>query len=146
MKTKFSMWLRNELKSSKRWTDQSIWDLSPWIFPKHWCTISTTVISSKSIQIRHCNLLIEILARIKFNTSMPISNCSIFLCKGKKSQFYNDENKKVMVKMKGEFNGEIIEEFVSLRLKIYSLKTKKKEKYRRHSIMKSRHKKWRFRW
>ena len=43
--------------------------------------------------------------------------------------------------MKGEFNGEIIEEFVSLRLKIYSLKTKKKEKYRRHSIMKSRHKK-----
>ena len=29
--------------------------------------------------------------------------------------------------MKGELNGEIIEEFVSLRAKMYSLKTKKEE-------------------
>ena len=32
-----------------------------------------------------------------------------------------------MVKTKDELNGEIIEEFVSLRVEMYSLKTKKKE-------------------
>ena len=49
---------------------------------------------------------------------------------GKKSPFYNDENKKVMGKMKDELNGEIIEEFSGLRAKIYSLKTKKEESRR----------------
>ena len=45
----------------------------------------------------------------------------------KESPFYNDENKKVIGKMKEELNEEIIEEFVGLRTKIYSLKTKKEE-------------------
>ena len=38
----------------------------------------------------------------------------------KESPFYNDENKKVISKIKDEFNGEIIEEFVDLRAKMYS--------------------------
>ena len=33
----------------------------------------------------------------------------------KESPFYNDENKKVISKMKGELNREIIDEFVGLR-------------------------------
>ena len=45
----------------------------------------------------------------------------------KESPFYNDENEKVIGKMKDELNGEIIEEFVGLRAKMYSLKTKKEE-------------------
>ena len=46
---------------------------------------------------------------------------------GKESQFHNDENKKAIGKMKDKLNGEIIENFVGLRTKMYSLKTKKKE-------------------
>ena len=37
------------------------------------------------------------------------------------------ENKKVIGKIKDELNGEIIEEFVDLRAKMYSFKTKKEE-------------------
>ena len=46
---------------------------------------------------------------------------------GTESPFYNDENKKVIAKMKDGLNKEIIEEFVALRTKIYSLKTRKKK-------------------
>ena len=45
----------------------------------------------------------------------------------KESPFYSDENKKLIGKMKDELNEEIIEEFVGLRAKMYSLKTKKEE-------------------
>ena len=45
----------------------------------------------------------------------------------KESSFYDDESKKVIGKMKDELNGEIIEEFVGLRAKMYSVKTKKEE-------------------
>ena len=45
----------------------------------------------------------------------------------KESPFYYDENKKVISKIKDELNGENIEEFVGLRAKMYSLKTKKKK-------------------
>ena len=45
----------------------------------------------------------------------------------KESPFYSDENKKLIGKMKDELNEEIIEEFVGLRSKMYSLKTKKEE-------------------
>ena len=45
----------------------------------------------------------------------------------KESPFYNNENKKVIGKMKDELNGEFIEEFVGLNVKMYSLKTKKEE-------------------
>ena len=45
----------------------------------------------------------------------------------KESPFYNDESKKVIGKIKDELNGQIIEEFVGLREKMYSLKTKKEE-------------------
>ena len=45
----------------------------------------------------------------------------------KESPFYNDENKKVISKMKDELNGEFIEEFFGLKAKMYSLKTKKEE-------------------
>ena len=43
------------------------------------------------------------------------------------SPVYNDENKKVIGKMKDKLNGESIEEFVGLRAKLYPLKTKKEE-------------------
>ena len=45
----------------------------------------------------------------------------------KESPFYNDENKKVISRMKDELNEKIIEELVGLRAKTYSLKTKKEE-------------------
>ena len=74
---------------------------------------------SKSIQTRPCFLPIQIPSRIKFKqltcvtTFMLISICSTFLGTGKKSQFYNDENKKVIGKMKDQLKGKIIEEFVA---------------------------------
>ena len=43
----------------------------------------------------------------------------------KKSPFYNDENKKVVGKMKDKLNGEIIGEFVDLTAKMNSLKQRK---------------------
>ena len=55
----------------------------------------------------------------------------------KESPFYNDENKKVIGKMKDELNGEIIEEFVGLRVKVYSLKTKKEEMKKAKGVKKN---------
>ena len=55
----------------------------------------------------------------------------------KKSPFCNDENKKVIGKMKDELNGEIIEEFVGLRAKMYSLKTKKEEMKKAKGVKKN---------
>ena len=55
----------------------------------------------------------------------------------KESPFYNDENKKVIGKMKDELNGEIIEEFVGLRAKMYSLKTKKEEMKKAKGVKKN---------
>ena len=55
----------------------------------------------------------------------------------KESPFYNDENKKVIDKMKDELNGEIIEEIVGLRVKMYSLKTKKKEMKKAKGVKKN---------
>ena len=62
---------------------------------------------------------------------------NLFVCSGyeKESPFFNDE-KKVIGKMKDEFNGEIIEEFFGLMAKIYSLKTKK-EKMKKGKGMKN---------
>ena len=45
----------------------------------------------------------------------------------KKSLFYDDENKKVISKINDELKREIIEGSVSLRVKMYSVKTKKEE-------------------
>ena len=50
----------------------------------------------------------------------------IFLGRKKKAHSTMIKTKKVINKMKGELNGEIIEEFDGLRAKMYSLKTKKK--------------------
>ena len=55
----------------------------------------------------------------------------------KESTLYYDENKKVINKMKDELNGEIIEEFVGLRVKIYLLKTKKVEMKKTKGVKKS---------
>ena len=44
----------------------------------------------------------------------------------KESPFYNDENKKVIGKMKDKLSREIIEEFVGLRAKMHSLEAKKR--------------------
>ena len=40
----------------------------------------------------------------------------------KDSTFFNETNKKVIGKMKGEFDGVIVVEFVGLKSKMYSLK------------------------
>ena len=56
---------------------------------------------------------------------------------GKESPFYNDENKNLIDKMKDELNGEITEEFVGLRAKMYSLKTKKEEMKKAKGVKKN---------
>ena len=55
----------------------------------------------------------------------------------KESPFYNDENKKVIGKMKVKLNGEIIEEFVDLTAKMYSLKSKKEEMKKAKGVKKN---------
>ena len=55
----------------------------------------------------------------------------------KESTLYYDENKKVISKMIDELNGEIIEEFVGLRAKMYLLKTKKVEMKKTKGVKKS---------
>ena len=45
----------------------------------------------------------------------------------KENLFYDDKNKKLIGKIKGKLHAEIIEEFLSLKPKIYSMKTKKGE-------------------
>ena len=55
----------------------------------------------------------------------------------KEDPIYNDENKKVIGKMKEELNREIIEEFVGLRSKMYSLKTKKEEMKKAKGVKKN---------
>ena len=57
----------------------------------------------------------------------------------KESPFYNDENKKVTGKMNNQLNGEIIEEFVGLRAKMYSLKTRKEEMKKTKGVKKNSH-------
>ena len=42
----------------------------------------------------------------------------------KDSKFYDDDNKKVIGKMKDEYGGVIIDEFVGLKSKMYSMKKK----------------------
>ena len=95
--------------------------------------ISTTIASSKSIQTRRYYLPIQIPSHIKFKwltcTKTFYADKQLFDFSGyeKESPFYNDENKNIIGKMKDELIGEIIEEFVGLRAKMYSLKTKKEE-------------------
>ena len=55
----------------------------------------------------------------------------------KESPFHNDESKKVIGKMKDELNEEIIEEFVGLRAKMYSLKRKKEEMEKAKGVKKN---------
>ena len=55
----------------------------------------------------------------------------------KESTLYYDENKKVISKIIDELNGEIIEEFVGLRAKMYLLKTKKVEMKKTKGVKKS---------
>ena len=55
----------------------------------------------------------------------------------KESLFYTDENKKVIGKIKGQLNRNIMEELVGMRLKMYQLKTKKKEIKKEKGIKKN---------
>ena len=55
----------------------------------------------------------------------------------KESPFYNNENKKVIGKTKDELSGEVIEEFVGLRAKRYSLKTKKEKMKKAKEVKKN---------
>ena len=52
----------------------------------------------------------------KFKDLFDFSNYS------KDSKFFNETNKKVIGKMKGEFGGVIITEFVGLKSKMYAIK------------------------
>ena len=60
-------------------------------------------------------------------TFMLISICSVFQDTRKKIHSVIMKTKKVISKMNNELKGEVIKEFVSLRAKMYSLKTKKEE-------------------
>ena len=74
-----------------------------------------------------------------FFADKHLSNFSGF---EKESPFYDDENKKLIGKIKDEFNGETMEEIVGLREKVYSLKTEKemkKAKRMRKNKLKKRH-------
>ena len=55
----------------------------------------------------------------------------------KEIPFYDNENKKVIGKMKDELNEEITEEFVGLRARMYLLKTKKKKRKKTKGVKKS---------
>ena len=74
-----------------------------------------------------------------FFADKHLSNFSGF---EKEIPFYDDENKKLISKIKDEFNGETMEEIVCLREKVYSLKTEKemkKAKRMRKNKLKKRH-------
>ena len=55
----------------------------------------------------------------------------------KESQFYDGENKKGIGKVKDGLNGEIIEEFVALGVKMYLVRTKKKEMRKAKEVKKN---------
>ena len=86
---------------------------------------STTITSSESIQAQRCYLLTQTPSRI-YTDFYADKQLLDFTGYERENPFYNDENKKVIGRMKDELNGKIIEEFVSLRAKMYSLKTNKK--------------------
>ena len=60
----------------------------------------------------------------------------------KESPIYNDENKKIICKMKDELNRVIIEEFIGLKIKMYLLKTKKEEMKKAKEVKKNLIKKY----
>ena len=68
---------------------------------------------SLTYEIKSKNVYEEI---FKWNDSFDFSNYS------KDSKFFNEANKKVIGKMKDEFGGVIIIEFVGLKSKMYSMK------------------------
>ena len=59
--------------------------------------------------------------------SLQVKHLFNFAVYEEESSFYNDETKKVIGRMKEKLNREIFDDFVSLRVKMYSLKTKKEE-------------------
>ena len=59
----------------------------------------------------------------------------------KEIPFYDNENKKVIGKMKDELNEEISEEFIGLRARMYSLKAKEKKKEEDKRSEEERHQK-----
>ena len=73
-----------------------------------------------------------------FNADKHLFNFSGYK---KESRFYDGGNKTIIGKMKDELNGEIIEEFVVLRVKIYSMKTKKEEMKKTKGVGKKKKKK-----
>ena len=70
-------------------------------------------------------------------TSVLINICLIFWGMRKNIHSTMTRNKKVISKMKDKLNGKIIEEFVRLRAKMYSLIIEKEEMYRVNGVKKN---------
>ena len=102
--------------------------------------ISVTITSNESIQIPYTNtdsLTYQIQTDNVYEDFYIGKHLFDFSGYETESPFYNDENKKVIGKINDELNGEIIEELVGLRAKIYSLETKKEEMKKAKGVKKN---------
>ena len=70
----------------------------------------------------NCYLLTQAVLLRKQNQKMFMKNLFDFSNYSKDSNFLNETNKKVIGKIKDEFGGVIVDEFVGLKSKMYSIK------------------------
>ena len=114
--------------------DSSTYSCKKWFWRKRWCMIRTLIFTYYFFD-----------AAIYWYRFLHVSNSNgnmyedFYVYKHlfdfsryeKEIPFYDNENKKVIGKMKDELNEEISEEFIGLRARMYSLKAKEKKKGRR---------------